>query len=174
MHNTWRSPVITNPVAKNKWTEYLIPKGEHYSQSAAIQITNVNKLEFTAVFDSSCRYNTIKKDNQLDLNKLYGFSDCGTDHHENSARFAWRWNGEKIEIHAYCYVNGKRMSQYLGALNVNIASKFYCGQCHRISIPFRKNACPLPGLQFRYCKRISLIPLLRWRRNGSTRYENLD
>ena len=58
-----------------------------------------------------------------DINKLYGFSDCDSNHHVNSARFGWRWNGQAIEIHAYCYVNSKRISAVLGTVKINEPAK---------------------------------------------------
>lgn len=112
----------TTPVHNNAlsggYTEYLIRKGNHYAEGNDHRPLQVSKLQFTALFDSSCIYTTIKESNAGDINKLYGFSDCNTKHHENSARFGWRWNGSALEIHAYCYVNKIRQSKLLGTVPI--------------------------------------------------------
>ena len=53
-----------------------------------------------------------------------GFSDCNSLHHENSARFAWQWYGGKLEIFAYCYVNGARIEQYIGTVAIGKKNKY--------------------------------------------------
>jgi hypothetical protein len=63
---------------------------------------------FKAKFDNDCLYQL--KENYDQINKLYGFSTGF--HHHNSARFGWRCvDNETIEILAYCYINGKRISK---------------------------------------------------------------
>ncbi|HMP94841.1 MAG TPA: hypothetical protein PKD90_18320 [Phnomibacter sp.] len=60
-----------------------------------------------ARFDNSAIYRTIDPRNQLDINKLYGFSE-GLDHQFNSARFGWRFSNDSVRLFAYVYANGKR------------------------------------------------------------------
>ncbi len=48
-----------------------------------------------------------------------GFSDCNSLHHQNSARFAWQWFNDRLEIYAYCYVNSIRMENFIGTVNLN-------------------------------------------------------
>ena len=88
-------------------TKYLIRKGEHHATLSYIK-TDLAKLNFRALFDSSAIYQTSLPSNQGDINKLYGVSDCESYHHTNSARFGWRWYNEKLEIWAYTYSGGKR------------------------------------------------------------------
>jgi hypothetical protein len=67
----------------------------------------------TFVFTDSCRY-SISYPDQDDWNKLFGVA-FGIDPHENSARWAWRYNGllDVIEICPYTYQNGTRIiSEY--------------------------------------------------------------
>ena len=113
--------------APGGYTVYTIKKGNHYCENNEDRSIKTNKLKLTALFDSSCIYTTIEGENMLDINKLYGFSDCNTDHHTNSARFGWRWNGRVIEIHAYCYVNGERISTLLGTVGINEAAQMSIG-----------------------------------------------
>lgn len=56
---------------------------------------------------------------QSNKNKLMGFSDCNSLHHQNSARFAWQWFNDRLEIYAYCYVNSIRMEEFIGTVNLN-------------------------------------------------------
>lgn len=91
---------------------YTIKKGDHYSTHSIAKL-ETNALNFKATFDSSAIYTTVDKKNQADINKLYGFSDCSSSHHTNSARFGWRWTGKALEIHGYTYINGERNSKYI-------------------------------------------------------------
>ncbi|MFH0867381.1 MAG: hypothetical protein V1904_14405 [Bacteroidota bacterium] len=75
-------------------------------------------------FDSSAVYETSDSLNQCDINKLYGFTDCGSAIHENSARFGWRWMKGQLELHAYCYSDGIVRKQLL--TNVKIGEEIYC------------------------------------------------
>ena len=101
-----------------EFIEFVINKGEHFSNGSYKQFKG-KELSFTAIFDSSCIYTTRSSENLGDINKLYGFSDCGTRHQENSARVGWVWNGRDIELFAYCYANGQRSSQLLGTARIN-------------------------------------------------------
>jgi hypothetical protein len=109
-----------DPVGKEKpgngYTEYLIPKDQHSATNNGLRLLNKAAMRFEVLFDSSCIYSNIIPENQYDINKLYGFSDCGSAHHQNSARVGWLWNGSAIELHAYCYVSGVRTSQLMGTL----------------------------------------------------------
>ncbi|MBA2403377.1 MAG: hypothetical protein H0V66_01290 [Bdellovibrionales bacterium] len=71
------------------------------------------------VFDSSAIYSTNNPDNQGDINKLFGFADCNSHHHTNSARFGWRWFNGQLEIHAYNYVKKVRQYQLLEVIQLN-------------------------------------------------------
>jgi hypothetical protein len=77
-------------------------------------------FNFTAKFDDTGRYN-LGNVNQYDINKLYGFSDCFSSHHRNSARIGWVWNlsTSKMEIHAYTYADGKRNYKYITSVPLN-------------------------------------------------------
>lgn len=101
-----------NPYSGYK--EYLIPANQHYAVNNAYQIIQEKEMRFMALFDSSCIYTSSNPENAYDINKLYGFSDCGSLHQENSARVGWLWNGKVIELYAYCYSNGARNSALLG------------------------------------------------------------
>jgi hypothetical protein len=103
----------------DKYKTYFIPKGQHYATDNNLKVVKVQQMQFMAIFDSSCIYTSRLAENQLDINKLYGFSDCGSTHQVNSARIGWRWNGSAIELLAYCYVNSGRKSQLLGTVAIN-------------------------------------------------------
>lgn len=93
---------------------WLIKQGNHYSEANGYAKFSGSIIQFRTIFDSTAIYTTQNSANQADINKLYGASDAGTHHHENSARFGWRWKNNAVEIHAYYYVNKERKSVYLG------------------------------------------------------------
>ena len=90
---------------------FTIQKGGHYCSPTLAEITSKNELIFKVVFDSSCVYKNIDTTNQKDINKLYGFSDCNTDHLTNSARIGWRWylnemQKYELQLMAFVHING--------------------------------------------------------------------
>jgi hypothetical protein len=101
--------------SEDDFTEYLIEKGEQRA-TFGFDIVSTSTFKFKCKFDKSAQYKTQNPENQADINKLYGFSDCYSSHQENSARFGWRWYQNKLEIHAYCYVNGERVSEFISAI----------------------------------------------------------
>jgi hypothetical protein len=99
--------------------QFVIRKGEHYSNTNIVQSLQSNSLIFDATFDVSAQYHFPEESFQDSKNKLLGFSDCNSLHHENSARFAWQWLNDKLEIYAYCYVNNQRVEKFIGVVNIN-------------------------------------------------------
>jgi hypothetical protein len=108
---------VQNTSRSAEFIEYTIPVGSHYASGNTYKEIHQPDLRFQVLFDSSAIYKTRRGDNQYDINKLYGFSDCGTMHHENSARFGWRWNGQSIEIHAYWYNDSTRHNEFLDTIS---------------------------------------------------------
>lgn len=92
----------------HEWKTYIIPEGGDYSEGLHINTMDSDHLDFMARFDETAIYD-LKSNDQNDINKLYGFTDCNSTVHENSARFGWRWSltKQKIEIFAYVYGNGQ-------------------------------------------------------------------
>ena len=103
---------------ENDYRYYVIPKGKH-DGSFKMQSLQSHKLQFNAMFDQTAIYESQIPVNQHDINKLMGFSDCNSHHHENSARFGWRWLNDSLEIHAYVYNDGERSSEYIGIVELN-------------------------------------------------------
>ncbi|PIB34738.1 hypothetical protein BFP72_04610 [Reichenbachiella sp. 5M10] len=112
---------------EQEWVEpyqtYTIKKGEHWSTYKQSSLLS-DQLNFTVVFDESAMYKCEVAENQYDINKLLGFSDCNSMHHENSARFGWCWTNDQLEIHAYCYVDGERKTELIGAVRLNEPSNY--------------------------------------------------
>lgn len=98
---------------------FYIEKGEHYSTPRIIETMQTDRLIFTAQFDESAMYDLGDQSMQSNKNKLLGFADCNSLHHENSARFAWQWYKNQLEIYAYCYVNSERIEKFVGVVNIN-------------------------------------------------------
>jgi hypothetical protein len=118
---------------------FLIREGEHYATHKGIETLQSNALEFYATFDRTAVYDLGDIALQSSKNKLMGFSDCNSLHHDNSARFAWQWYGGKLEIYAYCYVNGVRVEKYIGTVGIGEKNK-YTLQCMRDHYAFRLNS----------------------------------
>jgi hypothetical protein len=98
---------------------YFIKKGSHDSNQPLSLKENISILKFQAKFDSSAIYTSLTTNNQADINKLYGLSDCNSLHQVNSARFGWRWYNSRLEILAYTYTNKVRDFKLLGVASVN-------------------------------------------------------
>jgi hypothetical protein len=96
-----------------EYENFIIQKGSH-SPIFNVEALQKSDLSFYAIFDSSAIYTSKTPENQWDINKLYGFSDCNDSHHTNSARIGWRWLNENLEIHGYVYQGGVRASFFLG------------------------------------------------------------
>lgn len=103
---------------------FLIKKGQHYATHKGVEALQSNVLEFYATFNPTAVYDLGDNALQSNKNKLMGFSDCNSLHHENSARFAWQWYGGQLEIYAYCYVNGARVEQYIGTIGIDEKNKY--------------------------------------------------
>jgi hypothetical protein len=96
-------------------TVYTIPKQAHYSVPRKIEAVTRLPLQFHVKFDSSAIYDN----DSDDINKLYGFTDCNSTIHKNSARFGWRWHNDKLELWAYTYADGKRDYQFISDVPIN-------------------------------------------------------
>ncbi len=105
---------------------YVIEAGKHKSNvegslpGNGVRALKSEVLRFRARFDQTAIYD-LGNDNQYDVNKLFGFSDCNSHHQENSARFGWNYDLKEaqINVYAYLYVNGKRRIETLGALAIH-------------------------------------------------------
>ncbi len=108
------------PALEDPYENFIIPAGKH-DNGWKMQSLQSKTLSFSAIFDQTAIYETQITENQHDINKLMGFSDCNSNHHENSARFGWRWLEDQLEIHAYAYVNGERKTKLIGAVELDKA-----------------------------------------------------
>jgi hypothetical protein len=98
---------------------YTIKAGEHYTALNTYTPVETTELRFEARFDSTAIYQSQVAENQYDINKLYGFSDNGGEHHHQySARFGWRWSDGALRLFAYVYNAGKVVSEELGAVPI--------------------------------------------------------
>jgi hypothetical protein len=103
---------------------FLIKRGKHFSNRFFYKLFNFFNFSGHSIylikFDETCKYQLPKED-QADINKLFGFS-LGL-HHKNSARFGWCWNNNQLEIWAYWYNNGFRNYQFIQSIDVE--EKYY-------------------------------------------------
>jgi hypothetical protein len=73
-------------------------------------------LAYKVIFHENTLYNDTSVD-KLDVNKLFGYSEM--NHKKNSARFGWNCLNGKINIYAYCYVDGVRVIKFIGVIKTN-------------------------------------------------------
>jgi hypothetical protein len=113
-------PPPTEPIDSTiTWTTYTIPAGEHFVLQNSYPKLDSAILHFDLTFDSSAIYTSVLPENQFDWNKVIGFSDCSTHHHQNSLRLGWRWNPTiGIQLATYKYVNGVRSFQIVDTVQV--------------------------------------------------------
>lgn len=102
-----------------QFIDYLIAKGGHSSDKNGYKPVTTTEMKFSVQFDSSAVYQTANLNNQLDLNKLYGFSDNNQEHHQFSARIGWRWYNNQLELFGYVYNNGAFTYKYITAIPLN-------------------------------------------------------
>ncbi len=102
---------------------FVLPEGKH-SKVSKVQTLQSDVLSFKAIFDETAIYTSTSDENQHDTNKLLGFSDCNSHHHDHSARFGWRWLDGQLEILAYAYVSGERIIEPIGPISLNEPSNF--------------------------------------------------
>lgn len=107
------------PIKEDKATTFIIAEGEHYAKPRKAATFSDNILSFRAMFDASAKYDLGDGSLQSNHNKLLGFSDCSSNHHDNSARFAWRWYNDELQIYAYAYVDGQRIDKYVGTVEID-------------------------------------------------------
>lgn len=108
--------------ASDVYVKYTIPQGEHYANNRSFKTFQEDGIRFNVKFDSTGIYETQKPTNQIDINKLYGFSDCDStihDHHVNSARFGWRWYNDEMQLFAYTYKNKQNSQAYVTSIELN-------------------------------------------------------
>jgi hypothetical protein len=96
--------------------EFIISQGQHYAANNVLKEIELIELKFIVRFDSSAIYTSFNPENQYDINKLYGFSDNGEQHHLYSARIGWRWSEGALHLFGYTYNNGIREEKELGTL----------------------------------------------------------
>jgi hypothetical protein len=92
--------------------------------------------------------------NQGDINKLYGFTDCNSAVHENSARFGWRWQNDQLELFAYCYYDGKIQKKLLSSAKlgeeiccmIKISESSYIFQVNELPVDTILRGCSCDSL----------------------------
>ena len=97
---------------------FTIKEGKHRS-TRALNYSKDTMFGWNIEFDSSAIYKCVDSLNQYDINKLIGWSDCGTDHLENSIRFGWRWLNDSLEILWFRHLNGNFEFEKITSVETN-------------------------------------------------------
>ena len=103
---------------KYGFTQYTIKEGQHTADLSIYKPVAVSEMNFIVRFDSSAIYTTLAKENQYDINKLYGFADNASSHHQFSARIGWRWSDNALRLFAYVYNDAAVVSKELGIISI--------------------------------------------------------
>ena len=101
-----------------QFTKHVIQQGKQYCEGNLYKQLELNEMKFLVKFDSTAIYQTKSAENQYDINKLYGFSDNNSDHHQFSARFGWRWSSSALRLFAYVYNAGSVISEELTSIAI--------------------------------------------------------
>ncbi len=143
------NPITTtnaNGTAPSGGHTYVIKKGNHYHTGLDGAWGSRKHFGRQAYFFADAAYESVIPVNQLDINKLIGFSDCGAvfSNHNNSARFGWNWDPttQMIKLHAYTYVNSERQWAYIKSiplkttvtLNLSVEGYFYTFQADQVTV----------------------------------------
>lgn len=109
--------------------QYIIKKGNNYSSGRLFpRLTRKDTLAYKVKFFDNAIYLTADPYNQMDINKLFGLSESWFpgSHHDNSARFGWRYNAKRheLELLAYIYENGKLF--YIHLEDVELLRMYEC------------------------------------------------
>ena len=91
---------ISDP-SRSDFQKYTIRTGQQYCDQNSYKAVDLTEMKFTVRFDSTAIYQSKDPENQKDINKLYGFADNNSDHHQFSARFGWRWSDNALRLFAY-------------------------------------------------------------------------
>ena len=110
--------------ATSGFQKYTIRAGQQYCDQNGYKPIDLSEMKFSVKFDSTAIYQSMNAENQNDINKLYGFSDNNSDHHQFSARFGWRWSENALRLFAYVYNNGIVTSKEI--TTVPIGQEFTC------------------------------------------------
>ncbi len=107
-----------DPAVPGSFTQYRIPKFQHYAEQSVYTSISREELRFHVKFDSTAMYTTKEAGNQYDINKLYGFADNDALHHQYSARIGWRWSDGALRLFAYVYNNALVSYEELGIVSI--------------------------------------------------------
>jgi hypothetical protein len=108
----------TPDASPGQFVKYTIQKGNQYCDGNTYKAIETSEMKFVVKFDSTAIYETQLTENQYDINKLYGFSDNNSDHHQYSARFGWRWSAKALRLFAYVYNEGAVISIELATVAI--------------------------------------------------------
>jgi hypothetical protein len=98
--------------------KYTIRSGQQYCDQNGYKSVDLTEMKFSVRFDSTAIYTCKDAQNQDDINKLYGFSDNNSDHHQFSARFGWRWSNNALRLFAYVYNRGQVSSKEITTIPI--------------------------------------------------------
>ncbi len=94
---------------------FTMRQGSH-SSIVRREVFDGNGIAFKVIFDQSAIYTAVDEQNQADIHKLLGFSNCLKHHQSESARIGWRWFNDELQLLAYVYTDADLTFQLLGSI----------------------------------------------------------
>jgi hypothetical protein len=116
--------VSCTKIDENGFKKYVIREGNHTS-GYRWKTSYENKFNIEVIFNETAKYTTSDPLNQFDVNKLWGVSDCGNHHSDNSIRFGWRWLNDSLEILWYRRVAGEFEFEPITTVNLNETNRMH-------------------------------------------------
>ena len=113
-----QKPALTATGTTESFVRYTIRSGQQYCEQTVLKQVQLSSMKFMVKFDSTAIYSNSESHDLGDINKLYGFSDNGGNHHEYSARFGWRWNDGKLRLFGYTYNTSARASHEICSIEI--------------------------------------------------------
>jgi hypothetical protein len=106
-NQTMVAKMSAKPPKPTSFVKYTIQEGAHYCDQSSMKSVSGTVMNFVVKFDNTAIYDLPVDgyDRNLDVNKLWGFSE-GFNNQYNSARIGWRYYNNELQLFAYVYVNG--------------------------------------------------------------------
>ncbi len=89
--------IIPKTKIPKRLTNYSVEPGQYYFNPQTQALLTPARIDFKARFASSTAYSAEELAHGNQVNKLYGYSDCGKEHTVESARFGWMMVDGKVD-----------------------------------------------------------------------------
>lgn len=110
--------IVVPTCLMKRTTMYTVSTGEHYFEPRCQALLRPSRIDFRAKLHGSTSYDDAALSDDQGVNKLYGYSDCGKGHSEESARFGWMMTDGRMEIIPFVHRGGEQDFRENGKIGV--------------------------------------------------------